>query len=175
MGENGNHLGLFRWNGSMTTELQVKSEVLVQNKVRQEIIALEDKIRAISMTQEFTPNLPLKHHFAPGSYCREIFIPAGMMVIGKIHKHAHINVLSKGHVLVYTENGPEEFEAPRTWTSEPGTKRVVYAVTDVIWNTIHVTEETDLEAIEDFVIAKTYEEYEAFKGLCIEKQNEVIS
>jgi len=159
----------------MSTDLKVNTEVVAQSKTRMEILALEEKIRAISMEQNSTPNCPLKHHFAPGSYCREIFIPQGMMVIGKIHKHAHINILSKGHVLVYTEQGPEEFEAPRTWTSEPGTKRVVYAVTDVVWNTIHVTEETDLEAIEDFVIAKTYEDYDAFrKQLYINKGQEVI-
>lgn len=167
----------------MNTELQTTTApaLKTQDKVRGEILAFEEKVRAISMTQESIPNCPLKHHFAPGAYGREIFIPQGMMVVGKIHKHAHLNVLSQGHVLVYTEDGPEEFSAPRTWVSSPGTKRVVYAVTDVVWTTIHVTEETDLEAIEDFVIAKTFEEYEEFrrlgelKKLDIENKNEVMS
>jgi hypothetical protein len=46
--------------------------------------------------------------------------------------------------------------------SEPGTKRAVYAETDVVWTTIHPTEETDLEKIEEEVIAKTFQEYNTF-------------
>lgn len=165
----------------MSTEIQIKTAVPETiNKARRDILAFENKVRSISMEQESIPNCPLKHHFAPGSYGREIFIPQGMMVVGKIHKHAHLNILSQGHVLVYTEDGPEEFSAPRTWVSSPGTKRVVFAVTDVVWTTIHVTDKTDLGEIEDFVIAKTFEEYEEFrkleelKKLSIENKNEVV-
>ena len=165
----------------MSTEIQTETTVPEAiNKARRDILAFEDKVRSISMEQESIPNCPLKHHFAPGSYGREIFIPKGMMVIGKIHKHAHLNILSQGHVLVYTEDGPEEFSAPRTWVSSPGTKRVVFAVTDVVWTTVHVTDKTDLGEIEDFVIAKTFEEYEEFrkleglKELSIENKNGVV-
>jgi hypothetical protein len=49
-----------------------------------------------------------RHHFAPGSYAREIEIPAGSRVVGKIHRHAHVNVISKGHVLVATPDGVAE-------------------------------------------------------------------
>ncbi|NOT96233.1 MAG: hypothetical protein HOP00_07980 [Nitrospira sp.] len=140
------------------------------NEQRADILELENRIRDFTISGEVssTPNCPLTHHFAPGAYGREIHIPAGMLVVGKIHKHAHVNILSQGHVLVYTEYGPESFQAPRTWVSEPGTKRVVYAVSDVVWTTIHVTSETNLEVIEDIVIAKSYEEYEAFRQLTYE-------
>ena len=37
----------------------------------------------------------------------------------------------------------------------------MYALEDTVWTTIHVTEETDLEKIEDYVIAKSYDELEA--------------
>ena len=84
-------------------------------------------------------------------------------MVGKIHNHAHVNVLSMGRVSVYTEQGPEEFSAPRTWISEPGTKRVVYTHEDAVWNTIHhnPTNETDTDKIEEFVIAKTFEQFDA--------------
>lgn len=102
-------------------------------------------------------DLPLKHHFAPGAYAREILLPAGSLVIGKIHKHAHVNVISKGRVTVYTEFGMQELSSPFTFVSEPGTKRVVVAHEDTVWTTIHPTDETDLSKIEDQVIAKSYE------------------
>lgn len=106
---------------------------------------------------------PLQHVFAPGAYARTIFIPAGTVIVGKIHKHSHLNILSKGIVTVVTEGGgKEELHGPLTMVSPPGTKRAVYAHTDTVWTTIHLTEETDLEKIEEFVIAKTYEDYEKF-------------
>ena len=107
---------------------------------------------------------PLQHVFAPGAYARTIFIPAGTVIVGKIHKHAHLNILSQGSVSVMTEGGGlENLKGPLTMVSPPGTKRAVYAHTDVVWTTIHLTDETDLEKIEEHVIAKTFEEYEQFR------------
>lgn len=103
---------------------------------------------------------PIKHHFAPGLYAREILIPAGTVIIGKIHRHAHVNTISAGRVLVATEFGTEEFKAPHTFVSKPGTKRAVVALEDAIWTTYHPTEETDLAKIEEHVIAPTYEALE---------------
>lgn len=142
----------------MTTAI-VKDE-----RVREKIVAFESLLRVAVSSGHKEADCPLTHHFAPGAYGREIFIPQGSIVIGKIHKHAHINVLSQGTVSVLTEDGPQEFSAPRTWVSTPGTKRVVFAHTDVRWTTIHVTEETDLDKIEDYVIAKSYEELDSLLG-----------
>lgn len=106
---------------------------------------------------------PLQHVFAPGVYARTIFLPKGATLVGKIHKHRHINILSAGTVKVMTESGGIEFlSGPLTMVSEPGTKRAVYAVTNTVWTTIHPTQETDLAKIEDEVIAKTYGDYDTF-------------
>ena len=102
---------------------------------------------------------PVQHHFAPGVYGREIRLPAGTVVVGKIHKHAHLNVLSQGRVLVFTEHeGVQEFRAPYTFVSTPGTKRVVYTVEEAVWTCIHRTDKTDLADIEAEVIASDYSE-----------------
>ena len=47
-------------------------------------------------------------------------------------------------------------------SSLPGTKRAVYAHPDVVWTTIHLTNETDLDKIEAEVIAPTYQDYQLF-------------
>jgi quercetin dioxygenase-like cupin family protein len=125
---------------------------------REGIMQLQEYMQTLESTLE---NCTLRHIFAPGSYAREMTIPKGTLIIGKIHKHAHLNIISKGKVRVATEFGPLYFEAPHTFVSEVGTKRAVYALEDTIWTTIHVTEETDLVKIEDYVIAKSYEELEA--------------
>jgi hypothetical protein len=106
---------------------------------------------------------PLQHVFAPGAYARTMRIPAGTVIVGKIHKHAHLNILSQGTVCVMTETeGDRQLTGPLTMVSPPGTKRAVYAVTDAVWTTIHLTNSTDLEEIEAEVIAPTFEDYERF-------------
>jgi len=130
---------------------------------RQNIMALQDTM--MSMTDDQI-ELPLKHHFAPGAYARECFVPAGSTVVGKIHRHAHINIISRGHGVVATEFGRMEYDArqgPYTFTSSPGTKRAVHALSDTIWTTFHVTEATTPEAAEVDVIVPSYETLEAEK------------
>ncbi len=107
---------------------------------------------------------PLQHSFIDGVYVRTIRIPAGTVLVGKIHKHSHANILSQGEVVVFTENGGREhLKGPLTMTSPAGCKRAVLALTDATWTTIHRTDSTDLAEIEREVIADTYEDYEQFR------------
>ena len=135
-------------------------DIFSVSATRDNILALQDSIAELDQV-----DLPVKHYFAPGLYCREIFMPSGSVVVGKIHKHSHMNVISKGKVRVSTEFGNEEFIAPHSFVSLPGTKRAVYVMEDCIWTTFHPTNETDLEKIEDHVIAKSFEEYDSFIAL----------
>ncbi len=131
---------------------------------REAILEFQDVMQQMVQAQPtLAPDLPLSHVFAPGAYARTIFIPADTVVVGKIHKHAHLNMLMQGRVSLMTEEGPTVLQAPQVLCSKAGTKRVVYAQTDTIWTTVHLTEQTDLELIEDEIIAKTYEEFEAFQ------------
>jgi len=106
----------------------------------------------------------MTHTIHDGIYAREISMLEGMVVIGKIHKHAHINVLAYGEVTVASEFHTERFQAPRVWVSEPGIKRIVYNHTNVKWITIHHAPAgvTNPDDFEDDVIAKTYEDFDLF-------------
>lgn len=136
-------------------------------EVRRKIFALQEASAALPPERHL--ECPVTHHFAPGMYGREIFIPAGSCVVGKIHKHAHLNNISLGYVKVITDT--EEFEAmaPYSFVSTPGTKRVVLAITDTIWTTYHPnpTDTQDLAVIEAAVIAESY------TALGMEKMNEL--
>lgn len=122
--------------------------------VRAQIYAMQ-----ASMGDMQEVDCPLQHQFVEGAYMRTIFIPAGTLIVGKIHRHAHFNILSKGKVAVLTESmGLEHLEGPVSMVSPPATKRVVLAITDVTWTTIHLTHETDLEKIENEIISKTFGE-----------------
>ena len=99
---------------------------------------------------------PVKHRFTPGCYLREIFMPKGTRVIGKIHSTEHFNILLTGKVTVITAEGSEYMEAPHTFVSKAGVQKVVLMHEDCIWQTVHVTNSTDLEEIEKEVIAESY-------------------
>jgi len=69
-----------------------------------------DKVIALENLMKEQPQLELKvvHYFSPGVYARELHIPAGTMLTGKIHKYEQLNILIKGDMSVLTENGNEK-------------------------------------------------------------------
>jgi len=130
--------------------------------IRERIMNLQQSMQAGLEEGIFLEgDFPLTHYFAPGLYIREMLIPAGSAVVGKIHKHAHFNDISKGRVRVCTEFGFEILEAPCRFVSLPGTKRAVFAETDTVWTTFHPTDKTDPDEIVDDVTAKDYDEFNA--------------
>ncbi|NBQ40749.1 MAG: hypothetical protein EBU34_13470 [Alphaproteobacteria bacterium] len=100
------------------------------------------------MMQAYDPAiLPITHHFADGIYAREMFMPAGAILTGAVHKTNHMCILSKGHVRVASEDGPIDLVAPATIIAPPGTKRAIYALEDSVWTNIHATTETNLDKL----------------------------
>ena len=99
---------------------------------------------------------PLKHTFGDGYLVREINVPAGEMVITKIHKQNHPFFLLEGKCSVLTENEVKHIEAPYYAITSVGTKRIVYCHTDVVWVCVHITGSTDLEKVENEIIAKDF-------------------
>ena len=121
--------------------------------VRERILALEHSMRPLEQI-----DMQLTHVFAPGAYARTIVLPKGIVVVGKIHKHAHLNVVSSGSVSVVTEFGRMDITGPHIFTSQAGSKRALYVHEETVWTTIHLTEKTDLDDIESEIIAKDYDE-----------------
>ena len=127
---------------------------------RETILAFQNVLAELEQV-----DCPLKHTFAPGMYAREIFLPAGTFIVGKIHKHAHLNIVSRGRCTVVTEFGRKEIDATHgqvTFTSEAGTKRALYVHEDTVWTTIHAVQSTDLAEIEREIIAPDFGELDAF-------------
>lgn len=112
--------------------------------------------------------LPHTNHFSKSVYARELHIPKGCFVVGKIHKFENLNILSKGKLSVISIDGCQTVEAPFTVVSSPGVKRFAYAHEDSIWTTIHGTDEKDVDKIEDVFIAKSFEEFIEFKTKLVE-------
>ena len=134
-------------------------QTFLQNIDHEDFIVFDDK--------KSTQICPLKHTFSDGIYVREITIPAGLFIVGKIHKHDHPNFLLSGEVIVVTEDGIEELTGPLSMISKAGTKRALYSKTELVWTTVHAnpTNTEDLTELEEHIIAPTYLDYEKFKQL----------
>lgn len=126
-------------------------------KLRDQIAVIEYAISQLEGAQ-FGNYLPLKHSFADGIYVREIFIPKGEFLVGRIHRYKHPNFLMSGDVAVLTEEGARRIKGPCSMISPAGTKRVVYAHTDTVWITVHRTEEKDIDKIEEDILCESYDE-----------------
>ena len=111
--------------------------------------------------------LPLTHSFSDGIYTREIFIRKGMFAIGKIHKSDHTFFLMKGKLLLCSEDGVREIEAPFYGTASAGTKRVAIALEDTVFVNVHPNPNNiqDIEKLEDIFVVNSYEEYKNYKLL----------
>ena len=105
-------------------------------------------------------SLPIKSLFSNGLYVREIFIPKGMFVMGKIHRHEHPNILVRGKVIMITESGLETLEGPKTMLSPAGTKRFLFTLEDTIWITVHKTTKDNAFEAEDEIVTTRYEDLE---------------
>ena len=141
-------------------------------QVREQIFQLEEKMREEidwGSIDEVDCEENVRHLFAKGVYAREMVILKGQCIIGKIHKTSHINIISAGDISVKTQFGVARYKAPYAFISPIGTKRVVFAHEDTVWTTIHPTEETDLEKIEEQIIAKSYDEIPQLDGPSLDR------
>lgn len=140
--------------------IEMPVENLPAPVARQKIMSIQLACQSLPDGQRMDESPPLQHWLAPGIYAREIHLPGGSLVVGRVHRHRHFNIISKGKITCYTEFGLETHEAPASFISEPGTKRVVYTHEDAIWTTIHPnpTNETDITVLEEMFTAMTYEE-----------------
>lgn len=125
-----------------------------------------DKVNAIEalMAQQPQVDLKVEHYFSKGVYARELHIPKGIMLTGKIHKYEQLNILIKGKIKVLVGDEVKEIEAPFIIVSPAGTKRIALALEDCIWLTIHGTDEKNIDLIEKEFIAQDENDYLEFKN-----------
>mgnify|MGYP000850639588 CR=1 FL=1 len=102
----------------------------------------------------------LQHQFINGLYVRMVNMPAGMVVTTKIHKVRHPFFVMTGKCRVMTEEGVVDIVAPYQGVTEPGTKRLIHVLEDCVWYTVHATDKTTPEEVEEEVIAKDFTELE---------------
>lgn len=108
------------------------------------------------------------HSFADGMYTREMHVEKGEMIVGEIHRNDHIVNLLKGSLVVIDEFGNRRLDAPASFISKAGVKRVGFILEDTVWQDIHRTDKTNIEEAEKEIFVSSYDEIEIEGELCRE-------
>lgn len=139
----------------------MKNSIIVAKEQSEDVVKLEKAIRNWEGFEDI--ELPVHHHFSNGMYVRQLDIPKGMLIVGKRHREATLNILAKGTMMIICGETRLKIEAPYTFTSEPLSKKSMYALEDCSFMNIHKTDSTDLDEIEaQFIIPE-----EEFETLCL--------
>lgn len=106
--------------------------------------------------------IPLRNYFAHHLYGREMYVPAGVTITGKVHKTSTIDVLLQGKIAVYSDDGVVRvLEAPLVLESHAGTSKAGHVLEDVRWITFHHvdTDSKDINNLERELVVESYQAY----------------
>ncbi len=123
---------------------------------RDELAAIENHM----MTLPQQKGLKVTELMIKGVYVRNLFIPAGTILTGMIHKKNCINILASGVILVWTENeGEKAVKGFTMFESKAGSKRIGKTYTDVNWvNVFAVDDDADMETIISDIATMNYDD-----------------
>jgi len=153
-----NKLGVYKGHRLISKDFISKVETL------ENAMLASDDVRIAKGNSDM---FPLKHSFSEGVYIREMFMPQGGLVIGKLYKISHTWFLLSGDLEVATDEGTEYYIGPCYVNAPEGTKRVLHAVSDVIFVNVYPNPEniTDTDKLEEILTCSSYKEYEEYKLL----------
>ena len=120
-------------------------ELQVDMRAKVEALQVE-----VSKHEQYEP--PTDHLFHGGMYCRQVWRPAGCLIVGKVHKKEHFYMVVLGTVAVTTDDGVQLITGPKVLCSKPGAKRAVYAETDALCMTFHRVESDNVEDVESELV-----------------------
>jgi len=97
------------------------------------------------------PQHETTHQFFAGVYVRTLSMPKGTLMTGARHRLKTCNMLLRGSVSVFMEDGSgvTTVTAPCVFESEKYIKKLVYCHEDVLFTTVHPTDETNIEKLEE--------------------------
>lgn len=141
-----------------------------RNNKNEKLIAIDDYLSNIDKVKIIENELlkheqieiKVKNYFVPGVYIREIFMPKGAVLTGKIHKYPQFHVITSGCLDILIDGQMVRLKAPMTIMSPAGAKRLAIANEDTYWLMVHGTWQTDIDEIEKFFTCNTEEEYLTF-------------
>jgi hypothetical protein len=130
---------------------------LTKVKLREEIKRFEEYVLALPKEQQF--EIPAENFFWDGTLVRTVHIPKNSQLVGEISSKGAINIITKGKLLVATEDGVKLIEGPQRFISKAGIKRAGIAIEDTIWTTVHRVESTTEDAARKELTTPDYSKF----------------
>jgi len=102
------------------------------------------------------------HYFGDKIYARGLWIPAGTVVVSKLHSQARVCIIAAGKCTFVDEWQKETVKAPYVGEFKRGSKTAVYAHTDTYWIACLGTELTDPSEIIEELVFPDHEDYQMY-------------
>lgn len=148
----------------MIRDLTVPNDKYWLTDTRRKLDVLEAETNsAIEQGNLDVAEVPAREFFSDGCYGRQVFIPAGTMLVGEIHKTEWIILVSRGKIKVIDETGERIIDAtkePVTFISPAGVKRAGYAFEDTWWTGFRATPLTNEDDIRAEHLVDSYKQLE---------------
>lgn len=126
-------------------------------------LVVREKIKSLTETMLRLPKeerveLKVESTVCDGMYMRKLYIPKGILLVGKIHKKKCMNIVAAGEISILTESGSSRVKAGFTIVSPAGLQKVGIAHEDTIFINVFRTDETDIEKIESEIACESYDD-----------------
>ena len=151
-------------------EIEPLKSLKLQDEVNERVESVEGKMLAHPMAK-LAKDYHVEHRFSDGVYVRQILMPRGDTVIGAKHRTRHLNIIQQGRAAVIMDGELQIIQAPMIFESAPGVRKVLHILDGpMIWATVHVTTERDLDKLQEQLIehSQTFLEYENDRRILME-------
>jgi hypothetical protein len=153
-----------------TQEVTLSDEAiseLLSGKVNEKIEKMESELLTLDQI-----HMPVEHRFINGMYVREITIPKGTILTGAVHKFDYVDIMLSGDIAVATPDGMKRLTGINIMAGPAGRKRAGYAYEDTRWLTVHKTDATTSEGIEDVITVRNMAQ---FLELSVDEKQAVLT
>ena len=125
--------------------------------LRNHLAPLEETVE--HHTEDMQDLMPVTHKLENGLYTREVFMPAGQLVVSFIHKQNHPSFFMEGEMSLLMDSGEvKRVKAPMVVHTEAGTQRVAVIHEDTRWACVYRTDAKTIEEAEKEVYTMDFRE-----------------
>lgn len=120
-------------------------------------VAQAEQIERLEQTMLEMPQAecPVVHHFGPGTYIRQVTLPAGALALGHAQRFEQLNIMVTGKVVMFDVDGSRKvLEAPLTFVGPPG-RKAGFVLEETIWLNVYATDERDIDKLEAHFLDKS--------------------
>lgn len=123
---------------------------------------LNDKVEALEAVTKSLPqlDLPVTESLKDGLYTRQLFIPTGTILTGRVWLDDYVDIMISGEIIVATAAGVLTLSGYNILDGKAGRKRAGYAVKDTLWLTVHKTQATEVAGLLEQLSVFSMREYE---------------